>query len=357
MEGAMPRDEGWGDGPFSPDQGGQDGTETGARAVNPAVHALQNRDSRELGQQRKPVRSGRLAAQVVRALLRPVGKWVSVLTQRKGEKAMTAATASRNGHANVHSVDVEPKKASVIGRIGEAPRQTLGEMIAEEQQRDGPQQCLMMGDAINWSGGVIAGCINMHVHEMLTGLPSFLWEAGSELLEEDDGEGRANVLMLDALIASPEVMQRCLQRLRATLVHMDHSLGSASHNVLNPGPITPELAMPRYHQINGSTFFIDRDANLSIDEREGSRPLVQLTAQEAYGVLTFMRLPGVAQLIEHVDAVEQERIWHDYEADPETVAGVTRKQAYELLLEDKELLTLLVEHIEKDYVLTPRDAA
>ncbi len=31
------------------------------------------------------------------------------------------------------------------------------------------------------------------------------------------------------------------------------------------------LALPRYHQVNGCTFFLDRDGALAIDERDGSR--------------------------------------------------------------------------------------
>jgi len=29
------------------------------------------------------------------------------------------------------------------------------------------------------------------------------------------------------------------------------------------------LALPRYHQLNGCTFFLDRDGGLAIDERDG----------------------------------------------------------------------------------------
>jgi hypothetical protein len=109
--------------------------------------------------------------------------------------------------------------------------------------------------------------------------------------------------------------------------------------------------MPRYHQVDGSTFFLDRDANVSVDEREDGRELVKLTGTEAYGLLTFMRLPGVATLIEQADAAEQDPIWRGYESDERE--EMTRKAAYELLVKDQELLTLLGKHIGKDYVLTP----
>jgi hypothetical protein len=75
------------------------------------------------------------------------------------------------------------------------------------------------------------------------------------------------------------------------------------------------LALPRYHQLNGCTFFLDRDGALAIDERDGRRPLVKLTPDEVYGMLIFLRLPGVATLIERLEAQRQARCWADYETD------------------------------------------
>ncbi len=73
------------------------------------------------------------------------------------------------------------------------------------------------------------------------------------------------------------------------------------------------LDVPRFHQLNGCNFFLDRDGGLAIDEREGRRPLVKLTPDELYGLLVFLRLPGVATLIERLDARRQERYWADYD--------------------------------------------
>ncbi len=50
---------------------------------------------------------------------------------------------------------------------------------------------------------------------------------------------------------------------------------------------------------------------------DGRRPLVRLTPNEAHALLTFLRLPGVAELIEREDAARQEKTWRDYEEDPE----------------------------------------
>ena len=75
------------------------------------------------------------------------------------------------------------------------------------------------------------------------------------------------------------------------------------------------LALPRYHQLNGCTFFLDRDGALAIDERDGGRALITLTPDEVYGVLVFMRLPGVATLIERLDARRQEAWLRGFDKD------------------------------------------
>ncbi len=80
------------------------------------------------------------------------------------------------------------------------------------------------------------------------------------------------------------------------------------------------LDVPRYQQLAGVNFFLDRDGALAIDERDGGRPLITLTPDEVYGVLVFMRLPGVATLIERLDARRQEAWLRGYETDPETIA-------------------------------------
>ena len=72
--------------------------------------------------------------------------------------------------------------------------------------------------------------------------------------------------------------------------------------------------VPRYHQLNGCTFFLDRDGGLAIDERDGRRPLVKLTPDEVYGMLIFLRLPGVSTLIERLEAQRQARCWADFDA-------------------------------------------
>ena len=67
------------------------------------------------------------------------------------------------------------------------------------------------------------------------------------------------------------------------------------------------LAVPRRHEIGGVTFFLNRDGGLTIDERPHGQALVKLTPREAFALLTFMRLPGVAELIEQAEAVRQEQ--------------------------------------------------
>ena len=75
------------------------------------------------------------------------------------------------------------------------------------------------------------------------------------------------------------------------------------------------LDVPRYQQLAGVNFFLDRDGALAIDERDGGRPLITLTPDEVYGVLVFMRLPGVATLIERLDARRQEAWLRGYDKD------------------------------------------
>ena len=77
------------------------------------------------------------------------------------------------------------------------------------------------------------------------------------------------------------------------------------------------LVVPRMHQIGGVTFFLGRTGSLVLDERNGRRPLVRLTPQEAHALLTFVRLSGVAELIEREDAARQAQTWRDFEEDPE----------------------------------------
>ncbi len=76
------------------------------------------------------------------------------------------------------------------------------------------------------------------------------------------------------------------------------------------------LAVPRMHRV-GCTFFLSRTGAIVVDERDGRRPVVRLTPDEVYALLTFLRLPGVAELIEREDAARQEKTWRDYEEDPE----------------------------------------
>ena len=77
------------------------------------------------------------------------------------------------------------------------------------------------------------------------------------------------------------------------------------------------LAVPRRHEIGGVSFFLNRTGTLSLDERHGHRPAVTLTPNKAYAVLSFMRLPGVAELIEQQEAARQAQFWRDFEEDPQ----------------------------------------
>ena len=64
-----------------------------------------------------------------------------------------------------------------------------------------------------------------------------------------------------------------------------------------------------------------RTGSLVLDEREGRQPVVRLTPQEAHALLTFLRLPGVAELIEREDAARQAQAWRDIEEGPEYAEG------------------------------------
>ena len=75
------------------------------------------------------------------------------------------------------------------------------------------------------------------------------------------------------------------------------------------------LDVPRYQQLAGVNFFLDREGELVIDERESGRPLIRMTPKEAYGLLVFMRLPGVATLIERLDARRQEEWLRGFDKD------------------------------------------
>ena len=77
------------------------------------------------------------------------------------------------------------------------------------------------------------------------------------------------------------------------------------------------LAVPRMHQIDGVTFFLNRTGSIVLGEGDGRRPVVRLTPKEAHALLTFMRLPAVAELIEQEDAARQAQTWRDFEEEPE----------------------------------------
>jgi hypothetical protein len=81
------------------------------------------------------------------------------------------------------------------------------------------------------------------------------------------------------------------------------------------------LDVPRFHQLNGANFFLDRDGGLAIDDREDRRPLVKLTPDEVYGMLVFVRLPGVATLIERLEAQRQDRYWADFDISKDEEAA------------------------------------
>ncbi len=86
-------------------------------------------------------------------------------------------------------------------------------------------------------------------------------------------------------------------------------------NARNDEPRT--LAVPRRHEIGGVSFFLNRTGSLTLGERTGNRPVVRITPQEAHALLTFLRLPGVAELIEQEDAARQAQTWRDFEEEPE----------------------------------------
>jgi hypothetical protein len=55
---------------------------------------------------------------------------------------------------------------------------------------------------------------------------------------------------------------------------------------------------------------------LTIGRQADCRMLVRLTPKETYALLMFLRLPGVAELIEEqVGTARQDQNWHEYEAD------------------------------------------
>ncbi len=95
---------------------------------------------------------------------------------------------------------------------------------------------------------------------------------------------------------------------------------STSSRRKRPRPDAPHGAVCR-SQSGGPRLVMMRTGSLVVDEREGCRPLVRLTPQEACAVLSFLQLPGVAELIEHQEAARQAQAWRDIEEDPEYAEG------------------------------------
>ena len=71
------------------------------------------------------------------------------------------------------------------------------------------------------------------------------------------------------------------------------------------------LAVSRHHMIDAVDFDLEPTGEISIGRTEAS--LVELTAQDAHALLTFFQMPGVAELIEQVEAARQAQNWRDFE--------------------------------------------
>ncbi len=80
------------------------------------------------------------------------------------------------------------------------------------------------------------------------------------------------------------------------------------------------FAVPRYMDVGEVSFFLDRDGRLTLDQRPHRQPTIIITPQETYALLQFLRMPGVADLIDQQEAARQEQRWQGYEADLETIA-------------------------------------
>ncbi len=84
-------------------------------------------------------------------------------------------------------------------------------------------------------------------------------------------------------------------------------------DTIDAGDVAAEaaLATPRSHSIDTVDFELYPTGALAL-VRPG-QPLVELSAQDAHALLTFLRMPGVAELIEQVEAARQAQNWRDFE--------------------------------------------
>jgi hypothetical protein len=92
------------------------------------------------------------------------------------------------------------------------------------------------------------------------------------------------------------------------------------------------------HEIDGVGCVLDSDGTLQV-ERSGS-PVVTFAPGEAYSLLTFLRLPGVAETIERSDADQQAEDFAQIEEEERE--EVTREQAYAYLHNDQDLQQRIV---------------
>lgn len=211
---------------------------------------------------------------------------------------------------------------------------------------------LQLREATSWAENIVHTAINMKAADRLSGAALRLWDAAVPLWEGGETASpdhrQAVKLSLDALIMQPEVLAWVAREARDHLAKVEAADGAPVE------ASTPEdLAVPRYHQLAGVNFFLDRDGSLAIDEREGGQPLIKLTPDEVYGVLVFMRLPGVATLIERVDARRQEAWLRGFQQDQaeEAARVMNRDQALEWLQKDDwvrgQMIGVCIDHIKR----------
>ncbi len=189
--------------------------------------------------------------------------------------------------------------------------------LKEKEEEEGATVQLM--DAMNWAGDLINGAINMLVDEHMPPVAAALWQSGAEALDEPRYSVAVRVSQmtrLKAFLMAPDALTQVVRDLRTTLVDADPQLAPLAGDVVPVG----DLAVPRSHTIDGTIFELAADGAITICARDDNGTIIRMTCREAFSLLTFIRIPGVATLIEDVDARRQLKSWHDFENDPETIA-------------------------------------
>lgn len=150
---------------------------------------------------------------------------------------------------------------------------------------------------------------NNHGNHELPPVADALYEASVHLIQSDDATQTlvGYVLALDVFLASPGVIEQAVRNLRQALVNSDPELAMLDRT---PARSAAELAGPRSVKIGETVFLLNPAGELAIDNRI---PAAELTAGETHALLTFLRMPGVAEFIDQSEAERQAARWKDFQ--------------------------------------------